>query len=79
MLVASIRTNEVPLMSQLTLPKVSTRTAPPRCRDVPHVRARSAAPPVRAGSNAAPLTLAAVVVLTLLLALATASVTALGG
>ena len=66
-------------MSQITLPNVSIRTAPPRSRDAPHVRARSAAPPVRADSNAAPLTLAAVVVLTLLLAVATAIVTALGG
>jgi hypothetical protein len=63
MLIASIRTNRSTPMVNVTLPKISTRSAPWRTR----------------GESIAPqLTLAAVVVLALMLAVTLALVTALG-
>ena len=58
-------------------PKLSSRHVTDRRRQPPLARSRVHAPPVR--SNAAPLTLAAIVVLDLLLAVSVAAVTALGG
>lgn len=66
-------------MLQVTHPKQSLRIARPRPRRAPLARCRVEARTSPAESNAAPLTLAAVVVTTLLLALTTAIVTALGG
>ena len=64
-------------MLHVAHPKLSSRHAIHRRRRAPAVRAHVHAAPPR--SNAAPLTLAAIVVLDLLLAASVAIVSALGG
>lgn len=66
-------------MFQITHPKISIRNVPPQRRHASPARAHVEARPARTESYAAPLTLAAVVVLALLLAVTMAIVTALGG
>ena len=64
-------------MSHVAHPKLAPRHATHSRRRTPLAHSHVHAPPAR--SNAAPLTLAAVVVLDLLLAASAAVVTALGG